>query len=72
MKFGRMIWEGYVIRMRKIINAYTFLVWKPKGKRRLDRRMGTRKDNIKMWIRKTDDRLKWRFLVNAVKNFRVK
>lgn len=45
-----MIWEGYVIRMRKIINAYKFLVWKPKGKRRLDRRMGTRKDNIKMCV----------------------
>jgi hypothetical protein len=56
--------------------------WKPEGKRPLGRRRRRWEDNIKMdiqevgcggmdWIELTQDRGRWRVLVNMVMNLRV-
>jgi hypothetical protein len=63
-------------------NAYTLLVGNPEGKRPLGRPRRRWVDNIKMdllgigwgsvdWIGLTQDKEKWRALVNAVKSLRV-
>jgi hypothetical protein len=63
-------------------NAYRILVGKPEGKRRLGRSRHRWVDNIKMDLREivwddmdcidlTQDRDKWRALVNMVMNLRV-
>jgi hypothetical protein len=63
-------------------DVYRLLVGKPEGKRRLGRPIRRWMDNIKMdllgivlndvdWIGLTQDRYKWRALVNSVMNLRV-
>jgi hypothetical protein len=63
-------------------NGYRLLVGKPEGKRPLGRPRRRWIDNIKMdlleiglsvvhWIGLTQDRYRWRALVNSVMNLRV-
>jgi hypothetical protein len=63
-------------------NAYRLLVGKPEGKRPLGRPRRGLMDNIKMdlsetglnvvdWIGLSQDRYRWRALVNSVMNLRV-
>jgi hypothetical protein len=84
IKSERMRWAGHVARMGEKRNAYRLLVGKPGGKRPLGRRRRRRRwvDNIKIdlfeigwggvdWIGLSQDRYKWRALVNAVMNLWV-
>jgi hypothetical protein len=63
-------------------NVYRLLVGKPEGKRPLGRPRRRWKENIKMylleigvsvvdWIGLSQDRYRWRALVNSVMNLRV-
>jgi hypothetical protein len=68
--------------MVKARGVYRVLVWKPEGKRPLDRPRRRWEDNIRMdlqkvgcgcedWIGLAQDRDRWRELVGAVRNLRV-
>jgi hypothetical protein len=63
-------------------NVYNILVGKPDGRRPLGRPRRRWEDNIKLylkevgcddvdWIHLAQDKVQWRFLVNAVMNLRV-
>jgi hypothetical protein len=82
IKSRRMRWAGHVARMGEKRNVYRLLVGKPEGKRPLGRPRRRWIDNIKMdlleirlsvvgWIGLTQDRYRWRALVNSVMNIRV-
>jgi hypothetical protein len=82
IKSRRMRWAGNVTRMGEKRNVYRLLVGKPEGERPLGRPRRRWMDNIKMnlleigvnvvdWIGLTQDRYRWRALVNSVMNLRV-
>jgi hypothetical protein len=73
----RMKWAGHVTGMGEKRNAYRLLMGKPEGKRPLGRPRQRWVDNIRMdivevgwgdmdWIGLTQDRDRWRALVNSV------
>jgi hypothetical protein len=77
-----MRWAGHVARIGERRNGYRSLVGKPEGKRPLGRPRRRWIDNIKMglleigvsvldWIGLTQDRFRWRALLNSVMNLQV-
>ena len=78
-----MRWVGHVARMGEERGVYRVLVGKPEGRRSLGRRRRRWVDNIMMdlqevgcgymdWIELAQDRDRWRTLVSAVMNLRVR
>ena len=83
IKSRRMRWAGHVARMVEERGVYRVLVGKPEGKRPLGRPRRRWVDNTRMdlhevgcgymdWIGLAQDRDRWRTLVSAVMNLRVR
>jgi hypothetical protein len=79
IKSRRMRWAGHVARMGEKRNAYRLLLGKSEGKRPLGRPRHRCVDNIRMdlgevgwgdvdWIGLSQDRNRWRTVVNSVLN----
>ncbi|KDR21913.1 hypothetical protein L798_00464, partial [Zootermopsis nevadensis] len=78
----RMRWAGHVARMDGTSGVHRVLVGKPEGKRPLGRPRRRWEDNLRRdlweigvevdWILSAQDRVRWRALVNSVKNLRVR
>jgi hypothetical protein len=82
IKARRMRLAGHVARMGKVRGAYNILVGRPEGRRPLGRPRHRWEDNIKIdlreigfgdvdWIHLSQDRDRWRALVNTVMSLRV-
>ena len=81
IKSRRMRWAGYVARMEERRGVYRVLVGKPEGKRPLGRPSVDGRIILKWifrklnggidWVYLTQDRDRWRALVNAVMNLQV-
>jgi hypothetical protein len=82
IKARKMRWAEYIARMGKKRNAYRLLVGKPEGRRPLGRQRRRWLDSIRMdlvevgwsdvdWIGLTQDRDRWRAIVNSVSNLPV-
>ena len=82
IKSRRIRWAGHVAHMGERRGMYRVLVWKPEGKRPLERPRHRWEDNIKMdpqevgcgvmdWIKLAQDRDRWQALVTAVMNLWV-
>jgi hypothetical protein len=82
IKSRRMGWAGHIARMGEKRNAYRLLVGTPDGKRPLGRPRRRWLDNNRVdlgeggkgdvdWIGLSQDRNRWRALVNSVLNLRV-
>jgi len=83
IKSRRMRWAGHVACMIEERGVYRVLVGKPEGRRPLGRRRRRSVDNIRMdlhevgcgymdWIGLAQGRDRWRTLVSAVMNLRVR
>jgi hypothetical protein len=77
-----MRWDGNVARTGEGRGVYRVLVGKPEGKIPLGRPRRRWEDNIRLdlqevgcggmdWIKRAQDRDRWRALLNAVMNLRV-
>jgi hypothetical protein len=79
IKSRRMRWADQAARMGEKRNVYTLLVGKSEGKRPWGRPRRRWVDNIRIdlgevgwgWIGLSQDRNRWRALVNSVLNLRV-